>query len=166
LLRPSMRRTVNRGEARMRRHEITAEVVTRASGRELWLLPPTLELAHRERCWLTSRPCLLDDAEYLAGWRMVWRAAAAAGRLEISRLMLSVPRRDRPVMAAYCMAIRDRPQRTWRVLLSEMVTAWQDVAPGRVLESRLIDREQADPGTDVIDWGPAQYLDKLIAVSP
>jgi hypothetical protein len=64
-------------------------------------------------------------------------------------------------VAAHVVGLRDHT--SYRVLEGHFATAWARYAPGRLLETAVIQRMLDDPAMTVLDWMTSLAPDSLVA---
>jgi hypothetical protein len=143
LLSPSVRRTLRKATNRMRADGICAStcVVTDDGAIRGWL--PRLADHHRARDHAHGRVSALDDDSGAALWRGRAEALLDEG-LELTLLLLD------GILAAYVLGVPDGA--TYRLLDGRFVDRWTRYAPGRQLETRVVQRVLEDDALSQLDW--------------
>ena len=143
LLSASVRRTLRKAANRMRTDGIaaTTTVVSDPGTIRSWL--PRLVDHHRARDHAHGRPSALDDPNGAALWQARMEALLTEG-LELSLLLLD------GTAAAYVLGVPDGT--TYRLLDGRFVDRWTRYAPGRQLETAVLQRVLDDPSLCALDW--------------
>ena len=152
-----MRRTLRKSANRLSRdgHELT--VAFTADRARIMRVLPMLEECHRDRDHARGRDSDLDDTAARLLWHARLRALADAGVLELATAQIDGQ------LAAYVLAIPDEP--VYRVLEGHLATRWSRYAPGRVLESSVLQRMLDDPAYETFDWMTSIASDTLLATN-
>jgi hypothetical protein len=151
----AMRRNLRKATNRLATDGRTFEVRFARSYSDVAALLPTIETCHRERDHDRGLRSDLDDERNLATWRRRLLALAADGLLEISTGYID------GCVAAHVVGLRDHT--SYRVLEGHFATAWARYAPGRLLETAVIQRMLDDPAMTVLDWMTSLAPDSLVA---
>jgi hypothetical protein len=156
-LTPGLQRTLRKASNRLARdgHSLSISF-TRDRGRIARMLP-VLEECHRDRDHARGRDSDLDDGPARLLWHARLRALADDGCLELATAQVDGH------LAAYVLGILDRP--TYRVLEGHLVTHWARYAPGRVLESAVLQRMLDDDAYDTFDWMTSVAPESLLATN-
>jgi Acetyltransferase (GNAT) domain len=152
-----VRRTLRKASNRLDRdgRELTVRF-SRDRNRVVRMLP-TLEECHRDRDHARGRVSDLDDAE----GRLLWHARMR-GLAEVGVLELATARIDGQ-LAAYVLGVVDGT--SYRVLEGHLVTEWARYAPGRLLETAVLQRMLDDESLQCLDWMTAVAPDSLLATN-
>ncbi len=150
-----MRRNLRKANNRLATDGRTFQVRFARSHRDVAALLPTIEACHRGRDHDRGIASDLDDASSLATWRRRLLALASDGLLEVSTGYIDGD------VAAHVVALRDRSY--YRVLEGHYATAWSRYAPGRLLETAVIQRMLDDPAMITLDWMTSLAPDSLVA---
>lgn len=153
----AVQRTLRKAGNRMARDGRALDVRFTSDRARIVAALPDLEATHRDRDHARGRDSDLDDPTARLLWHARMRALADEGSLE-----LAVARLDGH-LAAFVLGIADRP--TYRVLEGHLVTEWARYAPGRVLESAVLQRVLDDRGYDTLDWMTSVASETLLATN-
>jgi CelD/BcsL family acetyltransferase involved in cellulose biosynthesis len=156
-LAPAMRRTLRKATNRLATDYRALEVRFTRGYSEICDLLPTLENCHRERDHDRDRPSDLDDDETRATWRNRLTHLALDGLLEIATAHIDGK------LAAHVIGIRDGA--IYRVFEGHFVTAWGRYAPGRLLETAVVQRMLDDPEMTSLDWMTSVAPESLLATN-
>jgi hypothetical protein len=153
-LTPGMRRTLRKAGNRLRADGLTTatDVVTDRDTIRGWL--PELARHHRARDHAHGRDSAVDDPTGAALWHHRAEALVGSG-LELARLTIDGQ------LAAYVLGVHDGT--TYRLLDGRFVSAWARYAPGRLLETAVLQRVLDDPALDQLDWMTAVAPETLLA---
>jgi hypothetical protein len=117
-----------------------------------WL--PELARHHQARDHAHGRGSAVDDPTGAALWHRRVEALLDLG-LEMARLTIDGQ------LAAYVLGVHDRT--TYRLLDGRFVSAWGRYAPGRLLETAVLQRVLDTPTLDQLDWMTAVAPETLLA---
>jgi hypothetical protein len=156
-LSPAMRRTLRKATNRLATDYRTLEVHFTRSQSEIRGLLPALEESHRNRDHDRGRSSDLDDDETRKTWRSRLMDLAIDGTLEIATAHIDGS------LAAHVIGIRDGE--TYRVLEGHFVTAWARYAPGRLVESAVVQRMLDEPEMVALDWMTSVAPESLLATN-
>jgi CelD/BcsL family acetyltransferase involved in cellulose biosynthesis len=156
-LAPAMRRTLHKAANRLATDGTTLELRFTRSYTEICELLPALATCRRDRDHDRGRVSDLDDERGLELWLGRLRELAADGLLEVSLAYLDGK------LAAHVVGIRDGE--TYRVLEGHLVTKWSRYAPGRLLETAVLQRMLDDPAMTSLDWMTSVAPDSLLATN-
>jgi len=153
-LTPGMRRTLRKAANRLRADGRTTatDVVTDQATIRGWL--PELARHHQARDHAHGRDSTVDDPSGAALWHRRAESLLDLG-LELARLTIDGQ------LAAYVLGVHDR--RTYRLLDGRFVSAWARYAPGRLLETAVLQRVLDTPTLDRLDWMTAVAPETLLA---
>lgn len=153
-LTPGMRRTLRKAGNRLRADGRTTatDVVTDQSTIRGWL--PELARHHQARDHAHGRDSAVDDPAGAALWHRRAEALLDIG-LEMARLTIDGQ------LAAYVLGVHDGT--TYRLLDGRFVSAWARYAPGRLLETAVLQRVLDTPTLDQLDWMTAVAPETLLA---
>jgi hypothetical protein len=151
----SMRRNLRKATNRLATDGRQFEVRFASSYSDVSALLPMIEACHRDRDHDRGRRSDLDDPSGRQVWYSRLRALARDGLVEIATCFI-----DR-VAAAYVIGIRDRG--AYRVLEGYFATEWARYAPGRLLETAVIQRMLDTPSMNLLDWMTSLAPESLIA---
>ena len=150
-----MRRNVRKANNRLATDGRTFDVRFSRGYDDLTRLLPSIESCHRDRDHDRGHPSDLDDPLALATWRRRLRALASEGLLEVSTGYIDGH------VSAHVVGIRDRT--FYRVLEGHFATAWARYAPGRLLETAVLQRMLDEPAMTELDWMTSLAPDSLLA---
>jgi Acetyltransferase (GNAT) domain len=156
-LTPAMRRTLRKATNRLETDGRTFEVRFTRGYSEICAMLPALEDCHRDRDHDRDRPSELDDDETRATWRRRLTGLALDGLLEIATAHVDGK------LAAHVVGIRDGA--IYRVLEGHFVTAWGRYAPGRLLETAVVQRMLDEPDMTALDWMTSVAPESLLATN-
>lgn len=120
-------------------------------------LLPVLERCHRDRDHVQGRPSALDDAVGRAAWQSRLRVLAASGRLELAVLRID------GLFAAYVLGLVQGS--SYQIWEGRFRSEWARYAPGRVLETAVVQRMLDDPALAVVDWMTSIAPETLLAAN-
>ncbi len=152
-----MRRTLRKSANRVSRDGHVLTVAVTSDRARIMRVLPMLEECHRDRDHARGRDSDLDDTAARLLWHARLRALADAGALELATAQIDGQ------LAAYVLAIPDAP--VYRVLEGHLVTRWSRYAPGRVLESAVLQRMLDDPAYETFDWMTSIASETLLATN-
>jgi hypothetical protein len=159
-LSPGMRRTLRKAANRLRADGRTTaiDVITDRATIRGWL--PELARHHQARDHAHGRDSAVDDPTGAQLWHRRAEALLDDG-LELARLAIDGH------LAAYVLGVPDRT--TYRLLDGRFVGPWARYAPGRLLETAVLQRVLDNPALDQLDWMTAVAPETLLthtAMSP
>jgi Acetyltransferase (GNAT) domain len=152
-----MRRTLRKSANRLTKDGHVLSVAFTKDRARIGRVLPMLEECHRDRDHARGRDSDLDDTTARLLWHARLRALADAGVLELATAQIDGQ------LAAYVLAILDTP--VYRVLEGHLVTRWSRYAPGRVLESAVLQRMLDDRSYETFDWMTSIASDTLLATN-
>ena len=153
----AMRRTLRKATNRLETDGRTFEVHSTRGFSEICALLPALEACHRDRDHDRARPSELDDDDTRATWHNRLTNLALDGLLEVATAHIDGQ------LAAHVVGIRDGA--IYRVLEGHFVTAWSRYAPGRLLETAVVQRMLDDPDMSSLDWMTSVAPESLLATN-
>lgn len=156
-LAPAMRRTLRKATNRLAADGRTFDVRFTRSHSEICMLLPTLECCHRNRDHDRGRPSDLDDDATCTTWRNRLADLAHDGLLEVATAYID------GTFAADVVAIRDGE--IYRILEGHFVTDWARYAPGRLLETAVVQRMLDDARFTTLDWMTSITPESLLATN-
>jgi Acetyltransferase (GNAT) domain len=139
-----MQRTLVKARNRLARDGIVATVDHLDGYRQIRALLPQMASAYRERDHAHGLPSLLDTPHGHAQWCHRLRTLVEGGGVEVSTLHLD------GALAAYVVGLDDGA--ACRVLDGRFVGRWARYAPGRLLETAVLQRMLDDPHKSCLDW--------------
>ena len=153
-LTPGLQRTLRKAANRLRAdgRTVATDVVTDRD--TICGCLPELARHHQARDHAHGRDSAVDDPTGLALWRHRAEALLDDG-LELARLTIDGN------LAAYVLGVPDRT--TYRLLDGRFVGPWARYAPGRLLETAVLQRVLDDVHLDELDWMTAVAPETLIA---
>ena len=153
-LSPGMRRTLRKAANRLRADGRTTaiDVITDRATIRGWL--PELARHHQARDHAHGRDSAVDDPTGAQLWHRRAEALLDDG-LELARLTIDGH------LAAYVLGVPDRS--TYRLLDGRFVGPWARYAPGRLLETAVLQRVLDNPAHDQLDWMTAVAPETLLA---
>jgi len=154
---PSMRRTLRKAANRAQTDGVAMSVAFTMDPVTIDALLPALEQLHRDRDHHQGRHSELDDPVRLAIWRSRLTALAAERRLEVATLHIAGE------LAAQVVGIVEPT--TYRVVEGVLATRFSRYAPGRVLETALLQRVLDDPAFESLDWMTSVASETLLAAN-
>ncbi len=154
---PSLRRTLRKAANRAAADGVDVTVGFSRDPAEIAALLPALEQLHRDRDHDQDRPSDLDNPVALGVWRARVTGLAEAGRLEVATLRID------GALAAEVIGIVDAG--AYRVLEGLLATRLSRYSPGRVLETRLLQRVLDDPSFELLDWMTGVAPEALLAAN-
>ena len=151
---PGMQRTLRKAANRLRADGRTSatDVVTDRATIQAWL--PELARHHQARDHAHGRESAVDDPTGAALWYRRAEALLDSG-LELSRLLIDGH------LAAYVLGVPDH--NVYRLLDGRFVGAWARYAPGRLLETTVLQRVLDTPSFELLDWMTALAPETLLA---
>jgi hypothetical protein len=150
----NMERTLRKAHNRLRRDGRAYRLAYTRLPDEILSRLPELDRCHRERDHAQGRLSDLDDPRSRRVWFARLRRLAAAGQLELATIEIDGE------LAAYVLGLVDRDW--YRVLEGHLVTRWARYAPGRILETSVVDRALKDPSLGNVDWMTSRAPDRLL----
>lgn len=156
-LTPAMRRTLRKATNRLETDGRTFELRFTRGYSDICALLPALEECHRSRDHDRDRPSELDDDEARATWRNRLTNLALDGLLDVATAHVDGK------LAAHVVGIRDGA--IYRVLEGHFVTAWGRYAPGRLLETAVVQRMLNDSDMTALDWMTSVAPESLLATN-
>ncbi len=156
-LSPSLRRTLRKAANRAAADGVDVTAAFTRDPVEIAALLPALEQLHRDRDHDQDRPSELDNPVALGVWRARITGLAEAGRLEVATLRVD------GALAAEVIGIVDAG--AYRVLEGLLATRLSRYSPGRVLETRLLQRVLDDPSFELLDWMTGVAPEALLAAN-
>jgi hypothetical protein len=157
----NMQRTLRKAHNRLRRDGHAYRLAHTRLPDEILSRLPELDRCHRERDHAQGRLSDLDDPRSRRVWFARLRRLAAAGQLELATIEIDGE------LGAYVLGLVDRGW--YRVLEGHLVTRWTRYAPGRILETSVVDRALKAPDLGNVDWMTSRAPDRLLcsnAVEP
>jgi hypothetical protein len=151
----AMRRNLRKANNRLATDGRTFDVQFVRSCSDIAALLPTIEACHRDRDHDRGISSDLDDEATLATWRRRLLALASDGLLEVATGYIDGS------AAAHVVGLRDRT--CYRVLEGHFATSWSRYAPGRLLETAVIQRMLDAPAMKALDWMTSLAPDSLVA---
>jgi hypothetical protein len=151
----AMRRNLRKANNRLATDGRTFEVRFARSHRDVASLLPSIEACHRGRDHDRGIASDLDDEGSLTTWRRRLLALASDGLLEVSTAYIDGS------IAAHVVGLRDRT--CYRVLEGHYAIAWSRYAPGRLLETAVIQRMLDERAMTALDWMTSLAPDSLVA---
>ncbi|MFL6139849.1 MAG: GNAT family N-acetyltransferase [Frankiaceae bacterium] len=140
----SMQRTLGKARNRLARDGVTATLDRLTGHRQIRALLPQMAGAYRERDHAHGIASLLDTPQGHERWCQRLRALVEGGGVEVETLHLD------GALAAYVIVLDD--ETACRVLDGRFVGRWARYAPGRLLETAVLQRMLDDPRKDALDW--------------
>lgn len=150
-------RTLRKAVNRMAADEVRSEIAITGDGPEITGMLPLLESISRDRDHAGGRRSPLDDPARRRLWQRRVLALVGSGMLRLATLRLDGE------LAAYVLGIEDG--RTYRVLEGRYVAKWARYAPGRLLESAVLDTVTTDDSFEELDWMTAVAPETLLAAN-
>lgn len=149
-----MRRTLRKAHNRLRTDGLTAttDLVTDRATIRAWL--PELARHHQARDHAQGRDSAVDNHVGATLWRLRLEALLDEG-LELDRL--SIDGR----LAAYVLGVPDGT--AYRLIDGRFIGPWARYAPGRLLETTVLQRVLENPDLDRLDWMTAVAPETLLA---
>jgi hypothetical protein len=153
-LTPGMQRTLRKATNRLRADGRTSatDVVTDRVTIRGWL--PELARHHQARDHAHGRESAVDEPTGAALWQSRAEALLDVG-LELARLLIDNQ------LAAYVLGVPDR--NVYRLLDGRFVGPWARYAPGRLLETNVLQRVLDSPTLDQLDWMTSLAPETLLA---
>ena len=152
-----MRRTLRKSANRLAKDDHVLSIAFTRDRARIMRVLPMLEECHRDRDHARGRDSDLDENSARLLWHARLRALADAGVLELATAQIDGQ------LAAYVLAILDRP--VYRVLEGHLATRWSRYAPGRVLESAVLQRMLDDASYETFDWMTSIASETLLATN-
>jgi hypothetical protein len=153
----SVLRGLRKAANRARTDGASVTVCFTRDGHQIAALLPTLEQMHRDRDHDQGRRSELDDPIGREIWRSRLDGLAREEKLEVGLLYVG----DAP--AAQVIGIVEPT--TYRVLEGVLMTRFSRYAPGRVLETALLQRVLDDPAMQTLDWMTSVASETLLAAN-
>lgn len=150
-----MQRTVRKAKNRLTKDGCTGSVSFTTVAEEITAVVPQLERCHRDRDHVHGRASDLDDDRGRQLWHARLRHLSRLGELELATLTIDGQ------FAAHALGALDAP--VYRVLEGRFVTEWARYAPGRLLETAVLQRVLDDNAFNLLDWMTAVAPEKLLA---
>ena len=156
-LSPSTQRGLRKAANRARTDGASVTISFIRDSQQIASLLPTLEQMHRDRDRDQGRRSELDDPIGQEIWRSRLAGLAREEKLEVGLLYIG----DSP--AAQVIGIVEPT--TYRVLEGVLMTRFSRYAPGRVLETALLQRVLDDPAMQTLDWMTSVASETLLAAN-
>ncbi len=150
-----MRKTLRKARNRVATDGLTLTLTTTDDADAVARSLPFMASAYRDRDREHQVPCLLDSEQGMGLWRGRIEHLLGIGVLELTTLTLGTD----PV--AYVVGVRDG--RRYGVLEGRFATAWSRYAPGRLVETAVLQRVLDDEGLDEVDWMTGVAPEALLA---
>lgn len=152
-----LRRTVRKARNRMAADGVTMRVSFTTNGAEIVDLIPAMAAAHLDRDRMHGIEGVLDDELAAIQWRDRICGLLDAGGLEVATLRVDGE------LASYVIGIRDGE--SYRVLEGCFVTRWARYAPGRLLETAVLQRVLDDRRFTTLDWMTGIAPESILATN-
>jgi hypothetical protein len=150
-------RTLRKAHNRITADGLRLEIGSTRQGPEITACLPLLESISRDRDHAGGRSSPLDDPTRRRVWQRRIVALGAAGILRLETLRLNGD------LAAYVLGIDDGE--SYRVLEGRYVARWARYAPGRLLESAILDHVTDNERFNILDWMTAVAPETLLAAN-
>ncbi|MGI4895145.1 MAG: GNAT family N-acetyltransferase [Janthinobacterium lividum] len=171
----NVRKTLRKAHNRLAADGIELRAGVTRDPEEIIAALPELELAYRDRDEAHGLVCSLDTPAGLATWSRRLRELARDDLLELSTLHTTgdphtpdtrgdtTPGNGSEELVAYVIGVRDGS--SYGILEGRFHTRWARYAPGRLLESAVLERAFLDPSVAVVDWMTGVAPETLLATN-
>jgi hypothetical protein len=159
LVRRSVLRGLEKSDSRLAAANVRPRVVFEHDPARLLALRDRICTVHRDRDHAARGSSDLDTLQGAEFWDAVYVSHALGGELELALLYLG----DR--LAAYVVGLVDRLTESYGIWDGRMSPGYQEYAPGRRLETAVLQRVLADPSLRQLDWMSSVAPEKLIAAT-
>jgi Acetyltransferase (GNAT) domain len=156
-LSPSLQRTLRKARNRITSDDRRFVTTFARQTPDVLELLPAVEFAHRDRDHARGLPSELDNPATTVRWRRRMTGLAESGLIEVGVAYIDGE------LAAHVVGILDGP--TYRVLEGHLVTRWSRYAPGRLLETEVLQRMLDDPAVAELDWMTSVAPEALLATN-
>ena len=153
----SMRRTLRKARNRLSTDRRTAVVTFTDRTDQIGPAIPALHRLHVRRDHSRGLSSALDDPADSAIWTRRLLAVAQCSALELAMLHIDGD------LASYALSVRDGT--TLNVLEGVLDPDWSRYAPGRLLETALLQRMLDDPTLSTLDWTSPVAPESLLATN-
>jgi hypothetical protein len=159
LVRQDVHRHLKKSDSRLTAANIRPRVVFERDPIRLLALRDSVRTIHSDRDHAARGSSDLDTVQGAEFWDAVYISHAFSGELELALLYLG----DR--LAAYVVGLVDRLTGSYGVWDGRMSPGYEEYAPGRRLETAVLQRVLADPALRQLDWMSSVAPEKLIAAT-